>query len=164
MSARILLEFLGEPENPLPERCGTLRFEVTRASYHSSSPEASAIFDRYNTGYLDLAGNCRLAFDRCSLERRGFRILRFKREPSRSLSLRRQNASFGLCLRRARALGRPRGVGRCSRGQSRSSHERQELPASREWIDCTAAGLGPPDEAVTAWGMTMASVRVPAPL
>ena len=35
------------------------------------SPAAAAICDQYNVGYLDLAGNCRLAFDRIFIRKEG---------------------------------------------------------------------------------------------
>lgn len=48
-------------------------------------PAAQAVCREAGVGYLDLAGNCRLVFDRVFIERRGFPNLRVERRPLRSI-------------------------------------------------------------------------------
>jgi hypothetical protein len=59
------------------------QYAVVAAPY--LGPAAQAVCREANVGYLDLAGNCRLVFDRVFIERRGFPNPRVERRPLRSI-------------------------------------------------------------------------------
>jgi hypothetical protein len=59
------------------------QYAVVAAPY--LGPAAQAVCREAGVGYLDLAGNCRLVFDRVFIERRGFPNPRVERRPLRSI-------------------------------------------------------------------------------
>jgi hypothetical protein len=69
---------LGEIRRELPTA-----YAVATATY--ISPQSAAILRRANLGYLDLSGNCYLAFDQVLIEKEGKRNLRPSTRPLKSL-------------------------------------------------------------------------------
>lgn len=106
------------------------------------SPAAAAVCEEYKTGYLDFAGNCRLAFDWIFLEREGFanpnasvRDLRSLYSPKAERML-RALLSSGPRMWRTQTLA---DTARVSLGQVASV---KKLLADREWIESGPAGFG----------------------
>lgn len=114
------------------------------------SPAAAAICDRYNVGYIDFAGNCRLAFGQIYIRREAFpnpvvqkRNLRSLYSPKAERVL-RVLVTVGKRAWRTQELATEAGV---SVGQVANV---KKLLADREWIDTKLGGfsLRSLDEAV----------------
>ncbi len=106
------------------------------------SPAAAEICDEYNAGYLDFAGNCRLAFDSVFIRKEGFpnptaatRDLRSLYSPKAERILRVLLAS-GPRMWRTQELA---DVAQVSLGQVASV---KKLLSDREWIESRPAGFG----------------------
>ena len=106
------------------------------------SPAAAEICEEYKTGYLDFAGNCRLAFDSVFIQKEGFpnptaatRDLRSLYSPKAERVLRVLLAS-GRRIWRTQALA---DAAQVSLGQVASV---KKLLADREWIEPGPAGFG----------------------
>lgn len=106
------------------------------------SPAAAAICEEYKTGYLDFAGNCRLAFDSVFIQKKEFpnptaatRDLRSLYSPKAERVLRVLLAS-GPRMWRTQALADAAEV---SLGQVASV---KKLLADREWIESGRMGFG----------------------
>ncbi len=106
------------------------------------SPAAAAICDQYDVGYLDFAGNCRLAFDKVYIRREGFPNPAVERRDLRSLyspkaeRILRVLLAAGKRTWRTQELADEAGV---SLGQVANV---KKLLADREWIDVQPAGFG----------------------
>lgn len=106
------------------------------------SPAAAAICDQYNVGYLDFAGNCRLAFDKVYIRREGFPNPAVERRDLRSLYSPKAERILRVLLTagertwRTQELADEAGV---SLGQVANV---KKLLADREWIDVQSAGFG----------------------
>jgi hypothetical protein len=106
------------------------------------SPAAAEVCEEYKAGYLDFAGNCRLAFDTVFIQKEGFpnptvatRELRSLYSPKAERVLRVLLAS-GPQTWRTQALG---DAAQVSLGQVASV---KKLLANREWIESGPTGFG----------------------
>ncbi len=105
------------------------------------SQEASSICEGYGVGYLDLAGNCRLAFDRVYIRREGYPNRFVQKRDLRSLYSPKAERVLRVLLTtgkrawRMQELAREAGV---SLGQVANV---KKLMADREWIDTDTGGL-----------------------
>ncbi len=106
------------------------------------SPAAARICEQFNTGYLDMAGNCRLAFDSIFIQKDGFpnpasatRELRSLYSPKAERIL-RVLLNSGPQMWRTQKLADAAGV---SLGQVASV---RKLLTDREWIESGPAGFG----------------------
>lgn len=130
------------------EACLSL-MEIVQADQHSYpifiapyiSPAAAAICKQYKTGYLDLAGNCLLAFDSVFIQKQGFpnpnaatRELRSLYSPKAERIL-RVLLSSGPRLWRTQQLA---DTAQVSLGQVASV---KKLLADREWIESGPSGF-----------------------
>jgi len=79
------------------------------------SPAAASICEGYGVGYLDMAGNCRLAFDQVFIRREGYPNLAIQKRDLRSLYSPKAERVLRVLLT-ARLFRRP-----CRRGPVRSS-------------------------------------------
>jgi hypothetical protein len=119
------------------------------------SPAAAEVCEKYNAGYLDFAGNCRLAFDSVFIQKEQFpnptaatRDLRSLYSPKAERVLRVLLAS-GPRMWRIQALA---DAAQVSLGQVASV---KKLLADREWIESGPTGFGPVQSAalplLTEW-------------
>lgn len=105
------------------------------------SPAAATVCDRYNTGYLDFAGNCRLAFDNVFIKRESFPNPAIQKRDLRSLfspkaeRVLRVLVGSGARTWRTQELADTAAV---SLGQVASV---KKLLADREWIEVTGTGF-----------------------
>lgn len=125
------------------------------------SPEAAAICTRYDTGYLDFAGNCRLAFDTVFIKSEGFpnpavqkRNLRSLYSPKAERVL-RVLLSSGPRAWRTLALAEEAQV---SLGQVASV---KKLLTDREWIESGPTGFGLSGHSLDGNGSGVGSGVVP---
>ena len=105
------------------------------------SPEASSICERYGVGYLDLAGNCRLAFDRVYIRREGYPNLLVQKRDLRSLYSPKAERVLRVLLttgKRAWKMQELADEAGASLGQIANV---KKLMADREWIDTDTRGL-----------------------
>jgi len=121
-------------------RSGRRDYPVFIAPY--ISPEASSICKGYGVGYLDLAGNCRLAFDQVYIRREGYLNLAVQKRDLRSLyspkaeRVLRVLLASGTRAWRMQELADEAGI---SLGKVANV---KKLLAEREWIDTGTGGLG----------------------
>lgn len=105
------------------------------------SPEASSICEGYGVGYLDLAGNCRLAFDQVYIRREGYPNAVVQKRDLRSLYSPKAERVLRVLLEsgkrawRMQKLADEAGV---SLGQVANV---KKLLADREWIETETGGL-----------------------
>lgn len=115
-------------------------YPVFVAPYISAA--SAAICEKYDTGYLDLAGNCRLAFDTVFIRREGFPNLAIQKRDLRSLYSPKAERVLRVLLAsgkrtwRTQELADTAGV---SLGQVASV---KKLLADREWVDTEPTGFG----------------------
>lgn len=106
------------------------------------SPAAAAICDRYNVGYVDFAGNCRLAFGQVYIRREAFPNPAVQKRHLRSLYSPKAERVLRVLLTagkrtwRTQELADQAGV---SMGQVANV---KKLLADREWIDTQPGGFG----------------------
>jgi hypothetical protein len=106
------------------------------------SPAAAAICGQYNVGYLDFAGNCRLAFDKVYIRREGFPNPAVQRRDLRSLYSPKAERVLRVLLTAGKRTWRTQELAdeaRVSLGQVANV---KKLLADREWIDVQPAGFG----------------------
>ncbi|MFN7992010.1 MAG: type IV toxin-antitoxin system AbiEi family antitoxin [Bryobacteraceae bacterium] len=106
------------------------------------SPAAAEICEEYKAGYLDFAGNCRLAFDSVFIQKEGF-----PNPTAATRDLRSLYSPKAECVLRALLASGPRtwrtqvlaDAAQVSLGQVASV---KKLLADREWIETGPAGFG----------------------
>jgi len=122
------------------------------------APTAAAICDQYKVGYLDLAGNCRLAFDQVYIRREGFPNPSVQKRDLRSLYSPRAERVLRVLLTAGKRNWRMQELAdeaQVSLGQVANV---KKLLSDREWIESEEAGfrLRSLDAAVlpliTEWG------------
>ena len=143
----LLLEItsLGQPRQirETITRLGELRAElggaypVAVAQY--ISPQGAAILTRNGLGYLDLSGNCHLAFGNVLIEKEGKPNLRPSTRPLKALfAPRRRHAPTGTTSAPTLAASPPAGTRRSSSGRSstwRGPPSRRSSSASRLGVE-----------------------------
>jgi hypothetical protein len=105
------------------------------------SPAAAAICDRYRVGYFDLAGNCRLAFDRVYIRREGFRNPAVRKRDLRSLYSPKAERVLRVLLASGKRNWRMQelaGEAGVSLGQAANV---KKLLLDREWLEADNKGL-----------------------
>ncbi len=89
----VLVRAIGEPRL-VRESCAWLGSAIDRSEKQNVYPvvaasyitkRAAQICNEMNVGYLDLSGNCRLAFDSIFIEKEGFQNKKVEKRPLRSL-------------------------------------------------------------------------------
>jgi len=105
------------------------------------SPAAAMICDQYNVGYLDFAGNCRLAFDKVYIRREGFPNPAVQRRDLRSLYSPKAERVLRVLLTAGKRTWRTQELAdeaTVSLGQVANV---KKLLADREWIDVQPVGF-----------------------
>jgi hypothetical protein len=106
------------------------------------SPAAAAICNQYNVGYLDFAGNCRLAFDKIYIRCEGFPNPAIERRDLRSLYSPKAERVLRVLLTAGKRTWRTQELAdeaRVSLGQVANV---KKLLADREWIGAQPTGFG----------------------
>ena len=106
------------------------------------SPASAEICQQYDTGYLDLAGNCSLAFDTVFIRREGFPNRAVQRRDLRSLYSPKAERVLRVLLASGKRTWRTQELADAadvSLGQVASV---KKLLADREWIQTLPAGFG----------------------
>lgn len=105
------------------------------------APTAAAICDQYQVGYLDLAGNCRLAFDQVYIRREGFPNPSVQKRDLRSLYSPRAERVLRVLLTAGKRSWRMQELAdeaQVSLGQVANV---KKLLSDREWIESEEAGF-----------------------
>lgn len=105
------------------------------------SPEAAAICESYQVGYFDLAGNCRLAFDRVYIRRDGFPNRAVQKRDLRSLYSPKAERVLRVLLAAGRRNWRIQELAdeaEVSLGQTANV---KKLLLDREWMEADGEGL-----------------------
>ena len=105
------------------------------------TPTAATICDQYEVGYLDLAGNCRLAFDQVYIRREGFPNPSIQMRDLRSLYSPRAERVLRVLLTAGKRSWRMQELAdeaRVSLGQVANV---KKLLSDREWIESEEAGF-----------------------
>jgi hypothetical protein len=105
------------------------------------APTAAAICDQYHAGYCDLAGNCRLAFDRVYIRREGFPNPSVQKRDLRSLYSPKAERVLRVLLVAGKRIWRMQELAdeaRVSLGQAASV---KKLLFDQEWIEVEAGGF-----------------------
>lgn len=105
------------------------------------SPAAAAICDRYNTGYLDFAGNCRLAFDTVFIKREGFPNPAIQKRDLRSLYSPKAERVLRVLLATGPRTWRTQAMADAAAVSLGQVASVKKLLADREWITSTSAGF-----------------------
>ncbi len=105
------------------------------------SPAAAAICDQYQVGYFDLAGNCRLAFDKVYIRREAFPNPAVQKRDLRSLYSPKSERVLRVLLTAGKRSWRTQELAdeaRVSLGQVANV---KKLLSDREWIETEAGGF-----------------------
>src|SRR5205823_13422802 len=105
------------------------------------APTAAAICDQYEVGYIDLAGNCRLAFNQVYIRREGFPNPSVQKRDLRSLYSPRAERILRVLLAAGKQSWRMQELAdeaRVSLGQAANV---KKLLSDREWIEAEAGGF-----------------------
>jgi hypothetical protein len=105
------------------------------------SPAAASICEGYGVGYLDMAGNCRLAFDQVFIRREGYPNLTIQKRDLRSLYSPKAERVLRVLLtagRRSWKMQELADEADVSLGQMANV---KKILADREWIDTEPSGL-----------------------
>jgi hypothetical protein len=105
------------------------------------SPAAAAICDQYQVGYLDLTGNCRLAFDQVYIRREGFPNRSVQKRDLRSLYSPKAERVLRILLAAGKRSWRMQELAdeaNISLGQVANV---KKLLSDREWIDAEPGGF-----------------------
>jgi hypothetical protein len=114
-------------------------YPVFIAPYISS--EAASICEGYGVGYLDMAGNCRLAFDQVFIRREGYPNPTIQKRDLRSLYSPKAERVLRVLLTAGNRSWRMQELAdeaEVSLGQTANV---KKILADREWIDTEASGL-----------------------
>ena len=105
------------------------------------SPEAASICEGYGVGYLDMAGNCRLVFDRVFIRREGYRKSAIQKRDLRSLYSPKAERVLRVLLtagKRSWKMQELADEADVSLGQIANV---KKILADREWIDIEPSGF-----------------------
>jgi len=105
------------------------------------SPAAAAICDQYQVGYFDLAGNCRLAFDRVYIRSEGFPNRSARRRDLRSLHSPKAERILRVLVSAGRRTWRMQELAdeaSVSLGQVANV---KKILSDREWVEADAGGF-----------------------
>jgi hypothetical protein len=105
------------------------------------APAAAAICDQYQVGYIDFAGNCRLAFDQVYIRREGFPNPSVQRRDLRSLYSPKAERVLRVLLTAGKRIWRMQELAdeaQVSLGQVANV---KKILTDREWIESEEAGF-----------------------
>jgi hypothetical protein len=105
------------------------------------SPEAAAICEGYQVGYFDLAGNCRLAFDRVYIRRDGFPNSSVQKRDLRSLYSPKAERVLRVLLAAGRRNWRMQELADEARVSLGQAANLKKLLLDREWMEADTEGL-----------------------
>ena len=102
---------------------------------------AAAICDQYQVGYLDLAGNCRLAFDQVYIRREGFPNPSVQKRDLRSLYSPKAERVLRVLLTAGKRSWRMQEVADAAQVSLGQVANVKKILSDREWIESEAAGF-----------------------
>lgn len=105
------------------------------------SPAAAAICDRYNTGYIDLAGNCRLCFDTVYIRKEGSPNPAVHKRDLRSLYSPKAERVLRVLLAAGPRTWRTQALADAAEVSLGQVANVKKLLADREWITSSPAGI-----------------------
>ncbi len=105
------------------------------------TPAAAAVCDRYQVGYFDLAGNCRIAFDQVYIRREGFPNPAIRKRDLRSLYSPKAERVLRVLLTAGKRTWRMQELADESQVSLGQVANVKKLLADREWIKTEADGL-----------------------
>jgi hypothetical protein len=120
-------------------RSDTRAYPVFVAPY--ITPAAAAVCDRYQVGYFDLAGNCRIAFDQVYIRREGFPNPAIRKRDLRSLYSPKAERVLRVLLTAGKRTWRMQELADESKVSLGQVANVKKLLADREWIEKEVDGL-----------------------
>jgi len=105
------------------------------------APTAAAICDRYQVGYFDLAGNCRLAFDQVYIRREGFPNPSVQKRDLRSLYSPKAERILRVLLTAGKRSWRMQELANEASVSLGQVANVKKLLFDREWIELEAGGF-----------------------
>jgi Transcriptional regulator, AbiEi antitoxin, Type IV TA system len=105
------------------------------------APTAAAICDQYQVGYLDLAGNCRIAFDQVYIRREGFPNPSVQRRDLRSLYSPKAERVLRVLLTTGKRGWRMQELANEARVSLGQVANVKKILSDREWIESEDAGF-----------------------
>lgn len=102
---------------------------------------AAAICDQYQVGYLDLAGNCRLAFDQVYIRREGFPNPSVQKRDLRSLYSPKAERVLRVLLTAGKRSWRMQEVADAAQVSLGQVANVKKILSDREWIESEEAGF-----------------------
>jgi hypothetical protein len=105
------------------------------------SPAAAAICDQYQVGYFDLAGNCRVAFDRVYIRREGFPNRSVRRRDLRSLYSPKAERVLRVLVSAGRRTWRMQELAHEASVSLGQVANVKKLLLDREWAEAEAGGF-----------------------
>lgn len=106
------------------------------------SPAAASICDRYGTGYLDFAGNCRLAFDTVFIKSEGYPNPNVQKRDLRSLFSPKAERVLRVLLAAGSRTWRTQELADAAEVSLGQVASVKKLLAGREWTTVTDSGFG----------------------
>ena len=119
------------------------------------SPQSAAILRRSNLGYLDLSGNCYLAFENVLIEKEGKRNVRPSTRPLRSLFAPRATRVVRVLLEDAGRAWRLEELAKAARVSLGHAHNVVKRLEDLAWVERDGSQritLGKPADLLDAWG------------